>query len=447
MRAVREASDSMQPYTPSSEEEDHRYRRRLTGMLSVATFFEGYDNFVLALVLPLVLADLGGSEAEAGVIRAIVGIGAVLGFLLAAQADRIGRRRLLLITIVGYTIGTFLTAISINLTMLTIAQFCAQIFVAGEWAVAVTIVVEEFPTNERGRTLGIVTSMNTLGGITVGILAFLGLQHLGLDWRGFFVVGIIPLIAVAFWRRKMRETTRFQDVHAGEESDGQDGKPKRRFDRTNIFEPWRPEFRRNVLAVGLMHFFRFAAIAGGAFWWPYYAQTEAGMSLSLTGLYLGIAGLVGACGFIVAGRCMERYGRRPTFIVYVIGAAVFGIPLFQIHSPGLMLPFLCLAIFFGLGSAALTSAFSTEFFPTYVRARAAAWCRNAFEIPGGILGPLLVGVLGDHRTGSIGSIGDAMSVLFLVTLLPTLFIAWRYIAETRHLDMTLLDMIAEEYRT
>ena len=95
----------------------------------------------------------------------------------------------------------------------------------------------------------------------------------------------------------------------------------------------------------------------------------------------------------------------------------------------------------------LTSAFSTEFFPTYVRARAAAWCRNAFEIPGGIVGPLVVGVLGDHRTGSIGSIGDAMSVLFLVTLLPTLFIAWRYIAETRHLDMSLLDMIAEEYRT
>lgn len=440
MPAVREESDSMEPYTPSPEEEEHRYRRRLTGMLSVATFFEGYDNFVLALVLPLVLADLGGSEAEAGVIRAIVGVGAVLGFLLAAQADRIGRRRLLLITIVGYTIGTFLTAISLNLAMLTIAQFCAQIFIAGEWAVAVTIVVEEFPTNDRGRTLGIVTSMNTLGGITVGILAFLGLQHLGLSWRGFFVVGIVPLIAVAFWRRRMRETSRFQQVtEADENSEG-------RLDRTNIFEPWRPQFRRNVLAVGLMHFFRFAAVASGAFWWPYYAQTEAGMSLSLTGLYLGIAGLVGACGFIVAGRAMERYGRRPTFIVYVIGAAAFGIPLFQIHSPGVMLPVLCMAIFFGLGSAALTSAFSTEFFPTYVRARAAAWCRNAFEIPGGIVGPLVVGILGDHRTGSIGSIGDAMSVLFLVTLLPTLFIAWRYIGETRHLDMTLLDMVAEEYR-
>jgi len=320
-----------------------------------------------------------------------------------------------------------------------VAQFVAQIFVASEWAVAVTIVVEEFPVHRRGRSLGIVTSMNTLGGITVGVLAFLGLQNTPISWRAFFLVGIIPLIAVALWRRKMRETPMYAEERAA-------SKAKGRHDEASIFEPWRPQLRRNVLAVGLMHFFRYAAVASGAFWWPYYAQTEAGMSLSLTGLYLGIAGLTGAVGFIVAGRAMERFGRRPTFIVYIAGAALFGVPLFQIHSPGVMLPFLCLSIFFGLGSAAITSAFSTEFFPTYVRSRAAAWCRNAFEIPGGIVGPLVIGVLGDHQTGPIGSIGDAMSVLFIATLLPAAFIAWRYLSETRHLDLSALDMLAEEYR-
>jgi MFS transporter, putative metabolite:H+ symporter len=107
------------------------------------------------------------------------------------------------------------------------------------------------------------------------------------------------------------------------------------------------------------------------------------MSLSLSGLYLAIAGVLGAVGFVVAGRLMDRFGRRPTFIAYIAGALVFGIALFQTHSAGPMLPVLCLANFFGLGSAAITSAFSTEFFPTYVRSRAAAWCRNAFEIPAG----------------------------------------------------------------
>ena len=89
----------------------------------------------------------------------------------------------------------------------------------------------------------------------------------------------------------------------------------------------------------------------------------------------------------------------------------------------------------------MTSAFATELFPTYVRSRAAAWCRNAFEIPGGMLGPLLVGLLGDHRSGPIGSIGDAMSLLFLATLIPVLVIGARYVGETKGLDLRLLDEV------
>ncbi|MGH2556910.1 MAG: MFS transporter [Actinomycetota bacterium] len=411
-----------------------RYRRKLLWLLSVATFFEGYDTFVIALVLPLILADLGGSESQAGALRAVVGVGEVLGFLLAAQADRLGRKRLLLITIVGYTAGTALTAIAPNLVWLTGAQFLAHIFLAGEWAVAITIVVEDFPAAERGRGLGIVTSMNTLGGIFVGVLAFLGLQHSPLDWRTFYVVGIVPLVLVFFARRGMLETERYSAVRASPAA--------ATLDHTSLREPWRPEYRRNLMAVGLMHFFRFSAVSAAAFWWPYYAQQEVGMSLSLSGLYLALAGILGVAGFIVAGRLMDRWGRRPTFILYMVATLVFGVWLFQIHSALAMLPLICLGIFFGLGSGCVTSAFSTEFFPTYVRTRAAAWARNAFEIPGGIVGPLVVGLLGDHRTGPIGDIGDSMSVLLVATLIPVLFIAWRYIGETRGVDLVAMDEAA-----
>src|SRR5207247_5502545 len=107
------------------------YLRKLRLLLSVTSFFEGYDGFVLALVLPLILGDLGGSESQAGVIRAVVGVGAVVGFLLAAQGDRIGRRRLLLITVVGYTAATLATALAQNLTWLATTQFIAEIFLQG----------------------------------------------------------------------------------------------------------------------------------------------------------------------------------------------------------------------------------------------------------------------------------------------------------------------------
>ena len=69
---------------------DARYRRKLLVLLSSATFFEGYDNYVLAFVLALVLGNLGGSEADAGWIRGITACGAAAAFFLAGQADRIG---------------------------------------------------------------------------------------------------------------------------------------------------------------------------------------------------------------------------------------------------------------------------------------------------------------------------------------------------------------------
>ena len=81
---------------------------------------------------------------------------------------------------------------------------------------------------------------------------------------------------------------------------------------------------------------------------------------------------------------MDRFGRKPMFEIYMAGALVFGVWTFQTTNTGAELPALCLAIFFGLGSVSMTSAFSTEPFPTYVRSRAAAWCRNAFEIVGGV---------------------------------------------------------------
>jgi predicted MFS family arabinose efflux permease len=410
---------------------DDRYLRKLLVLLSSATFFEGYDNFVLAFVLALVLGDLGGSETDAGWIRAVTSLGAVVAFWLAAQADRIGRRRLLLITIAGYTLAGALTALSPSLLWLTVAQFGAQIFIGAEWAVAITIVVEEFPRHRRGRALGIVTSMNTLGGIFVGVLAFAGLTSTPLGWRAFYVVGLIPLLLILWGRRGMRETERYEWVQSDTRA--------AHLDHSSLWEAWRPAFRRTVLAVGLVTFFRYFVVSAGAFWWAYFAQQEVGMSVSLSGLYLAAAGLVGTAGFLVAGRLMDRIGRKLAFEIYMVGALVFGTWTFQITDPAPMLPVLCVGIFFSLGSVAMTSAFSTEPFPTYVRSRASAWCRNAFEIPGGVLGALAVGVLGDHVSGAVGSIGDAMSLVTIAMLPAAMVVAWLFVPETSAEDMVGMD--------
>jgi MFS family permease len=136
---------------------------------------------------------------------------------------------------------------------------------------------------------------------------------------------------------------------------------------------------------------------------------------------------------------MDRFGRKPMFQIYMIGALVFGVWTFQTLNAGVELPVLCLTIFFGLGSVSMTSAFATEPFPTYVRSRAAAWCRNAFEIVGGVLGALVVGLLGDHVTGVVGSIGDAMALITIAMLPAAMVVAWRFVPETKAEDMIAMD--------
>jgi putative MFS transporter len=391
------------------------YRRKLLGLLSVATFFEGYDGFVLGLALPLILANFHGSVTEAGLIKAITQVGTVLAFFLAAQIDRIGRRRLLLITVVGYTAATAVTAFAPNLAALAAAQFVAQIFLGAEWAAAVTLVVEEFPTEHRGRGLGILTSMGTLGGITAGLAGFVGLGSTALGWRAFYLVGLAPLVLVAIARRSMRESPRYAARRTGASP-------------SNILAPWRSEHRRSVLTIGLIHFFRYLSISAAVFFFSTYAIREVHLSFRMASLDVAAAGLVGALGFVMGGRLIDRYGRRPVFLVYMALAMVSGVALFQTGSKMLLLPALCAAIFFGLGSGCMTSAFATESFPTEIRGRAAAWCKNAFEIPGGIAGPLLAGFLADHV---VGSIGTAMTILFVASGVPVLWLAWRYAPETR----------------
>ena len=340
---------------------ERRYRRKLLALVSSAGFFEGYDSYVLAFVTAVILRDLSVPVRHGGLVKGIVEAGAVAAFFLATQVDRFGRRRLLLITITGYTICTFLTAFSPGVAFLTLMQLVSRTFSGAEGAIATTMVVEEYPAAERGRAVGILACMGTLATITVGLLGQAGLGKTSLGWRAYYLVGIVPLILVALARRGIRETSLYSHVRSVAADEG--------LNQRNLLEPWRSRYRGTLLAVGFMHFFRNIATASAVSWFAYYAEEEVGLSEGTTGLYLAIGAGVGVFGFIVGGRLMDRIGRRPAFMLYTSLSALFGVLLFQNHDPTIVVLALCGSIFFGLGSGSMTNAFATEPFPTYVRGR------------------------------------------------------------------------------
>lgn len=399
------------------------YLRTLLLLLLAATFFEGFDGAILALVLPAIRDTFNVAESQLGVSRAIIELGLGAAFFLARAGDRWGRRTLLLWSVLGYTVMTALTAVSWDLWSFTAFQSLSRVFLGAEYAVAVTMIVEEFPKERRARVLGIFLMCSAVGAVAVALLLIAGLAGGPLEWRTLYLVGLIPLLFLALFRRRLRETQRFQDHADSVVAKGGSL-------RVSLWEPWRPEYRRTLVLVGLIHLFRSLPLFGATAWFFYYAEREVGMSENLLYLIFIVAYGFGTLGYWACGNLMDRVGRRPTAIVYGILAAVSASALFQARSSTAVGILIVLAVFFGLGMAPVTGAISTELFPTYIRNQSAAWARNVFEIAGFILGPLLVGVLGDHYTGALGSIGDAVSILVLL-FVPATWLIWRHLPETK----------------
>ena len=401
-----------------------QYLRLLLILLVSAAFFEGYDSSILALLLPNIQSTFHVSEAVLGLTRIPIELGLFVAFFVTRFSDRWGRKPLLLWSVVGYTIFTALTAVSWDIWSFAFFQFASRIFLGAEYAVGVTMVVEEFPADRRGRALGTLLTFNALGTIAVAVLLFANVQDGPLEWRTFYLVGLVPLVALAFLRRRLQETRRFEARQALGLVEEQ----------VPLLEPWKPQYRRNLVLVGMLHMLRSIPLFGSTAWWAFYAERERGFSAIDVAIFIGLAYGFGCIGYYVCGRLMEHWGRRPTAMLYFCGGIFFSMVLFQVSGKPLSFVALMLAVFFGLGMGPVMGAFATELFPTEIRGQAVAWVRNWFEIAGYVLGPALVGILGDHATGAIGNIGDTVTLLFVLQI-PTIWLVWRYMPETKGMEL------------
>ncbi|MCK4178138.1 MFS transporter [Aciditerrimonas ferrireducens] len=415
------------PSEPAGERSRH-YLRLLLALLLPAALFDSYDSQLRALLLTQLKASFHVGTAAVGVANIPIGAGQFLAFFLVLRADRVGRRPILLWSILGYTVCTTLTAASWNLWSFAAFQFGAQVFVGAEFGVAVTLLAEEVPAAARGRYLGLLLLFSPAGAVLGGLLVAVGFLHNPLGWRAFFLLATVPLLVVAVARRRLEESRAYLAARRAP--------PARRSWREVVagaVAVWRTEDRGRVLAVGVIAFLQGVPAAGLIGWWTYYAEHQRHLADGLAGAFFAAAALFSMVGYVACGRLMDRLGRRPTAVGYVLGAVACAVVTFQVADPWVMLPFLLGTAFFGVGVAPVLSAFATELFPTERRAQAGAWIRNGFGNTGSILGPTLVGVLGASG-GLLGTVGNAATVIALVVL-PAAAIVWWALPETARRDL------------
>lgn len=404
---------------------DRSYLRVLAILLGAATFFEGYDTGIAAIVIPDLAKSFHASTATIGRAASVVNLGALMALLLIAAADRVGRRPLLIVTTLLYAVFTGLTATAHGVVVFAAIQFLARAFLVTEVAIAITIAAEEFPAEARGRFLGTLSALGALGLIAVAV-AYKALSHTALGWRGLYLLGTIPVLAVAPLRLKLQESRRWQEAKR---------QGRHLSARTSLAAFSAGEPRRRLLIVSSVLFlFNFATISGSAYW-TYFARHQRGFPANTANTFLAAAVILGIPGYLLAGRLQDRWGRRRTGTLYLLAGTASGIAAFQVHGRPALLVVLALAVFFGLGAAPVLNAYSSELFATAVRASAVAVGRSVAGTLGASAGLLTVGTLA-AKGGLIGHVGDSVSVAALA-LIPAVLLL-RTLPETAGQELEVI---------
>ena len=372
------------------------YQRRLFVFLGVASFFEGYDFFALSQVLPNLRADFGLDKADIGWLVFIVNLGTVVAYLLIRKADQWGRRKVLTITIAGYTAATFASGLAPDPWSFAALQFVGRIFLIGEWAIAMVFAAEEFPAARRGMVIGVLTATAALGSIVCAGLAPILLKS-AIGWRLVYLVSVPPLILLAIARRGLRESERFESMTVEE-------RKQRRPFTAILKSPYAPR----LFLVAAVWMFTYASLHTAVTFFKEYAVSDRGFTDGMVGQSITIAALVAMPLAFSVGWLMDRIGRKPGAVLIFVTSigGVVGTYSLETQTP------ITIALIFGVFGAtavpAVLNAFSTELFPTEWRSDAFAWANNLLGRIGYVIAPLVVALVAEDTGWGIAVASTAV---------------------------------------
>ena len=423
------------------------YHGLLFGLLSTATFFEGFDISMMSLAAADVRAGLGISRENWGLIFSITRVGIVASFFLLLFADRFGRRLLLFVTVLGFGVVTGLTALARDPLEFTALQTLARFFLQAEYALAVIVIGEEFPARLRGRAIGLLTAFATIGvmvmakvqpfvllapgaesnwlhdGALAGVSALqaaLGLDEDRTAWRGLYLLGLPPLLLIFLLRFGMRETRRYEAIAAARAPRAWRAELAAQWQAAKT--PFLPVYRRRTLIVALLWNFVHLLTAPSVAYWVIYAREEVGLDARTIGDIVFWAYVAGAFGNLVGGVLIDRIGRKATCALFYALGSVALVALF--HTTGMVGQYAWhIACVGSFGAAiAATHAYASELFPTEIRATGYAWATNLFGRITEIVTPALIGLLipwlGISWAVTLAGFGPILGAVFVLRFAP-----------------------------
>jgi MFS family permease len=384
-----------------------REQRRTLLAASLGWALDAFDAMLYALVLTLLMRDLSMSKTTAGLLGTVTllasGMGGVLfGFL----ADRMGRKRALMASILTYSVCSFASGLATSIVMLAAARFVLGLGMGGEWNTGATLVAESWPTEVRAKAISIVQSSWAFGFAAAALVAGPVARYFG--WRAVFFVGILPALLTLWIRRGVPESAMWEQRElAGQGNSIKDHPGDAVGDlsscvSTKFSAIFRRPFRKHTFALLLFNFFCLFAWWGLFTWMPPYlslplSQGGRGFGVMGTTTLLVVLNLFGMLpGYVSFGWVADSLGRRKACIIYSAMAA-FLIPLYAAaRSPVLLMVLGTVVALFGTGVFSGSGIMGSEIFPTSVRARALGFTYNGARAMSSVA-PLVIGRIGETK--------------------------------------------------
>lgn len=380
---------------------------------------DGMDFMIYPLVVGTIINLWQVDRGVAGLaVTVTLLFSAVGGWLTGYFADRVGRVRMLQVTILWFSVFSLLCAFTQNFTQLIICRALLGLGFGGEWAAGAVLMGEVIRAQYRGRAVGCVQSGWAVGWAVAVLIQAVLFSTLPADqaWRWMFAFGALPAVLVFFLRRYVEEPriaaeSRLRRAEAG--------------DTPAMWEIFAPGILKTTILASLLG----TGAQGGYYavttWLPTFLQTERKISVVGSTGYLAFLILGSFVGYLVGAWLADRIGRRRLFLLFAVGAILIVLAYTQLPVSDRIIWLLGFPLgFFASGYLSGMGPFLTELFPTRIRGSAQGFCYN-FGRGFGALFPTLIGYLSANL-----SLAQAIAI-FAVIAYALLFVGALLLPETR----------------